>query len=120
MLVSNALSLSRYFSPEIHPSREFADAYEIGTSYNIVFERRFMKEAIERLDRADISEKPQSLSHCQKPLFGAPEAVGSLSNLGSPTAEKSTASAFMQILKVSSGKGSPVFSMASAPQMAYS
>ena len=30
-----------------------------------------MKEAIERLDRADISEKPQSLSHCQKPLFGA-------------------------------------------------
>ena len=54
----------------------------------------------------------------RSPCSGLTFAVGSLSNLGSPTEAKSTASDSSHILNVSSGKGSPTSSMACAPQRA--
>ena len=65
-----------------------------------------------------LANRPNFLRIASKPCSGRTFAVGSLSNFGSPTLANSTASASMQVWKVSSGNGSPTSSMACAPHRA--
>ena len=53
----------------------------------------------------EVGKSPSRLRMASSPCSGRTRAVGSLSNLGSPTAAKSTASAFMHVVKVLYARG---------------
>ena len=62
-----------------------------------------------------LAYKPNFFLILNSPSSGLTESDGSLSNFGSPTAPKSTASDAKHVSCVLSGYGSPVFSIAAAP-----
>jgi len=56
---------------EVHASRQFADADEIGTADEVVLEGRLVDEAVEGLDGTDVGKEPELLAHGEETLFGA-------------------------------------------------
>ena len=101
---------------EVHAAREFADDFEVQVAEAFAFERGDAGAGdLQKLDRADVNEKAESLAQSEQAGFGSfsyREGVP----LGPPTAPRKIASALRQASSVETlGSGVLPASMAAPP-----
>ena len=96
IFVSYALSLSWYFSPKYIPPVNSRIHRKSAPSTNSARRGDLCTKHLNVWTGRILANKPSFLRIASSPCSGRTLAVGSLSNLGSPTAEKRTASAFLQ------------------------
>ena len=117
MQVSKAVSPPSFRprSPKYMPPVSSRTQRKSAPSTSSVFRGDFPTRDLKVSTGRRLAKRPSFFRMARSPCSGRTFAVGSLSNRGSPTAPKRTASLSMQMAWVSSGYGFPQWSMATAP-----
>ena len=64
------------FLTKVHATRQFAQHHEVGTTKQLVLQRRLVEQTVERSHRTHVGKESELLTHGQQALFGTHERSG--------------------------------------------